>query len=263
MKEKTKAYMAGLMDAEGCFTIIRGNRPWGFNYMHRVSLVNTYMPLRKWIIKHFGGSARVRRQQEFKPRFDWTPQSHKHAQFFISCIQPYLRIKLEESKVLQEFYSLDGEKSPSKREALWLKVTGYKNRGSVTTELPRFEKNSYDNAYFAGFFDGEGCISGDKKHSLRLALVNTDKRILEYFKSRYGGNIRQFVRHDGWSACWIWELGDMRQIESILLQLLPYLIVKREQAKVALNICRLWHKRDNLERLELFSKLKSLKQDTV
>lgn len=264
MKERTKAYMAGLMDAEGCFTLIKSKRPWGVNYQDRMSLVNTFLPLRKWVIKHFGGSARIRIQRiGTRPRFDWKPTSHKHASSFISCIHPYLRIKQREAGILKEFYALAGEHSPDKRELLTVRIWELKNRDSVTTDMSRFEKDNLENAYLAGFFDGEGCIAGDESHSLRLFLTNTDYNSLVRVHQAYGGTIRKLKRRKNWSQCWTWELGQQCQIEKVLLKILPYLIVKRDQGKVALEITRLWHNRNCDLRKRLFTRLSLLKHDTV
>lgn len=38
-------------------------------------------------------------------------------------------------------------------------------------------------AYIAGFFDGEGCISGDVKQGLRVVIDNTDLQVLQHIGS--------------------------------------------------------------------------------
>ena len=55
-------------------------------------------------------------------------------------------------------------------------------RKNITTEI----------AYIAGFFDGEGCIRIKEtfsSHYLIVHITNTNRAILEYIKSLFGGSI--------------------------------------------------------------------------
>ena len=96
-------------------------------------------------------------------------------------------------------------------------------------------------AYFAGIIDGEGCIclrtsKSARKHifATMIQISNTDLRLLQWVQRRFGGMIHPHARHRGnrkpsfqWAA-----LSD--DIASILEAILPYMIVKREQAELML-----------------------------
>lgn len=113
------------------------------------------------------------------------------------------------------------------------------------------EPTAIDHAYAAGLFDGEGCVmiararsgtaprgSTTKRiyHRLDLSVGQVDRRPLLWLQTRYGGRIDPVPkkRGIGEQLCWQWRLGP-RAAEMFLRQVLPYLIVKREQAEVALT----------------------------
>lgn len=115
-----------------------------------------------------------------------------------------------------------------------------------------------DAIYLAGFFDGEGCVGVYEKHPrqhrdrtrystfvLSITLSNTNQEVLEYIKEHCGGRIsirasEGATKLDGTpkKPCWRWDASN-REAAHILQQLLPYLIVKREQVLVGLRFAGL------------------------
>ena len=99
-----------------------------------------------------------------------------------------------------------------------------------------------DKAWAAGLFDGEGCIMIKRDYnklrvtfSLRLILTNNHVGALEKFKTIVGGigSIRQWSRDGRKNPTWDWRVAS-KQAEFVLKLLLPYLVVKHEQAELAL-----------------------------
>jgi hypothetical protein len=98
-----------------------------------------------------------------------------------------------------------------------------------------------DKACAAGWLDGEGCVyigsqlktnSNQPYYRLTVSVVNTDKRIMNWFQERWGGYIvRQQRGRKHIVYRWYRE-----QIKAgyFLRDILPYLIIKREQAELAL-----------------------------
>jgi hypothetical protein len=103
--------------------------------------------------------------------------------------------------------------------------------------------STHEAAYAAGFFDGEGCVNiarylkrGRPYHTLAIIFTNTDFQVLEWLRQRWGGNLFQPIlpenvrrrpyRHLRLSA------GPARPL---LLAMLPYLIVKKSEAEIALR----------------------------
>lgn len=100
--------------------------------------------------------------------------------------------------------------------------------------------------YIAGIIDGEGHIgiktAFDKKksknvsHAVRVVIVNTNVRLMEWFTSRFGGSIAcSKERRADWKPRYSWQLHG-RRAEVFLDAILPFLVVKREQAEVVLRL---------------------------
>jgi hypothetical protein len=94
-----------------------------------------------------------------------------------------------------------------------------------------------DDAYFAGFFDGEGCIRIQSSHKgtswhIRVTCVQRNPAPLLLMVERYGGAAGKFSKGRN-EDMWTWyAMGP--KAAAFLERVLPYLIVKREQAEMAL-----------------------------
>ena len=97
-------------------------------------------------------------------------------------------------------------------------------------------------AYFAGILDGEGCFclhSHTAKPSFRghiyacaIHVGNTDIRLLQWIADRFGGRVFAEQRQNAkWKDVWRWyaRTDDM---DVWLPAVLPYLIIKRDQAEL-------------------------------
>jgi len=101
-----------------------------------------------------------------------------------------------------------------------------------------------DWARAAAYMDGEGSIlivrRGKKRYDagkgfyLDVRMTNTDPRLIHWFKERFDGSvIHELRRSKKHRDCYRWHItcqAAARFIEGVL----PYLIIKREQAEVAL-----------------------------
>lgn len=106
-------------------------------------------------------------------------------------------------------------------------------------------------AYMAGIFDGEGTV-GIKKYLpkgnnrtmcyflyLRIGMQSFD--VMNLFKETFGGSLNEErVRQEGKNPIWRWDATGKSHVAAILGALLPYLIVKKDQAILALNCCCEW-----------------------
>lgn len=100
-------------------------------------------------------------------------------------------------------------------------------------------------AYLAGLVDGEGCIYVGKhfnhpqkktRYRLRLQVTNTNKIIPEIFQQEFGGWIYQHNPKDKtWKVRYDWVISD-KKAENVLKILLPYLLIKKQQVKLALTL---------------------------
>lgn len=243
MKEKTKAYMAGLMDAEGTFSITScihtslGHRL----YDPTIACHITDYPVLKWIVSHFGGTIYKRKPTEGKLQdWDWRTDSYKHSQNFIQLIHPFLVLKKDEASILLDFYSLFRQQVPNLRQSLYEQCKEMKTRIRNDYTQDFLWKKNLVNAYFAGWFDGEGTVGRTNNgRSVRLSLGNTSKGILDVMKTVYGGSVLPMNGRPGHHApMFQWQLDREEKIYNTLLSITPYLIIKRTQAIAALDFIR-------------------------
>jgi hypothetical protein len=135
------------------------------------------------------------------------------------------------------------------------------------------------NAYMAGLMDGEGSFSigvatsskGRPHFGLHVRLYNTNRKMLQWAIANYGGNarwvtpketnikIKSDVRPMGQ-----WWLTGREPLEKFLLGIIPYLVAKKEQAKIALEYIRMNGKQNPEARYELANRMSILNntQDT-
>lgn len=106
------------------------------------------------------------------------------------------------------------------------------------------EVKEVDWVRLAAFIDGEGSIllnrfGGRKKNQkrmwIRVTVVNTDLRMLEWIANMFGGNIsghgaRSSQKH---RKTYYWGVS-CTQAAQILEGCMPYFLVKREQAEIVL-----------------------------
>lgn len=124
--------------------------------------------------------------------------------------------------------------------------------GSIPLEITG--QKHIELSYLAGFFDGEGCVLYD-----RIMVDNTNPYILEkYFIAFDGGRIYlKSPAGDNTRAGYRWvAYGDTAR--NALRKMMPYLIEKKEQALINLDILN--YKASSPERSEMKEKLKQLKR---
>ena len=103
-----------------------------------------------------------------------------------------------------------------------------------------------DERYVAGFIDGEGCIRAELRnprlgngvsvgHRVILIVANTHRPVLEAMQERWGGSI--YRRKNPGKVLWVWHTGGPTA-RAVLEDVLPYLVVKKEQAETALKLIK-------------------------
>jgi hypothetical protein len=104
-------------------------------------------------------------------------------------------------------------------------------------------------AYFAGLFDGEGCIAarleknycrgGNTMARAKVTVAMTDPRPLRMLQDAFGGSLKSKPpKESHHKTKWTWWLGSAAS-RDFLEQLLPYLVVKKDEAILAIEL----HKR--------------------
>lgn len=106
--------------------------------------------------------------------------------------------------------------------------------------------------YVAGILDGEGSLSIHKANSfknnsyrLQVVIYGTSIKLMKWLLGNFGGTF--YARDNnptGWGKIahrriYKWTISGKQNKENFLLGVLPYLVIKDEQAKVALEFVRL------------------------
>lgn len=245
VKEKTKAYAAAIMDAEGCFSISkRLNDKGSMHYEPHIIFTGKHNPLGKYFVHHFGGTCTQHKTDGY---FHWQLTGSKARMSFLTSILPYLFEKRDQAQILIEYISLNGRPNPTLRETMYQQIKSLKSQECVTTDTPdTFGQVKTDHAYLSGIFDGEGSLSlhqctrkgSSALHYVKhLAVTNTCVPLLNRFLKVYGGTIRHKKQPN--KTCYEWNLKSNKEIETFLLSVLPYSLVKQDRAMLMLNFVRL------------------------
>ena len=130
--------------------------------------------------------------------------------------------------------------------------------------------------YVAGILDGEGSIyvvrgqrsdgcSGER-FELGIKISNTDFRLIKWLLHNFGGRFQTDVSNRkgrGFSSLrakllYQWKLSGSKNKEKFLLGVIPYMIIKQEQAKLALEWVRLGTGWNQEKRAVLAEKISAL-----
>src|SRR6266702_1789210 len=108
--------------------------------------------------------------------------------------------------------------------------------------------------YLAALIDGEGtislgCYAAETKagtpyirFDLQINVAGTSLVLMGWLSSIFGGNFYKLPPNKNVvtkQACYQWKISGQKRQETFLLNVLPYLVIKKEQAKIALEYIRL------------------------
>jgi hypothetical protein len=117
---------------------------------------------------------------------------------------------------------------------------------------PTITPTKLDRAYLAGIIDGEGCITAvilSRRSEVQpvVSITNTDLRLMEWVSSRWPGWLEPMGRRTsiGRRECYRF-ITRSADLVTMLTDVLPYLILKREQADLVLELIKTqWHPGQN------------------
>ncbi|MBA3046930.1 LAGLIDADG family homing endonuclease [Patescibacteria group bacterium] len=84
--------------------------------------------------------------------------------------------------------------------------------------------------YIAGFFDGEGSITHNKK-GYRITISQTDLKVLQKIRNYvdYGFVFKNKKRKSHWKDSWIYYIAKQESVLEFLIKIKPLAVVKKEQ----------------------------------
>jgi hypothetical protein len=124
--------------------------------------------------------------------------------------------------------------------------------------------------YLAGILDGEGTIclyhiknkEGGQHTGLQIRIYGTELKLMKWLVLNFGGrfNVRSQTKLSK-KLQYAWNPSGRKNNEKFLLGILPYLVIKTEQAKLALEFLRLGNQtKDPNAKAELVKKCQALNQ---
>ena len=110
---------------------------------------------------------------------------------------------------------------------------------ALTLEL--LGTNELEVAYIAGLFDGEGCVSSKatqtnhgSRQTVSIQVDMTTPAPLYLCQRIFGGKVVPSQQRYGWNTLYYWRLGS-KKAEFFLRVIEPYLIIKKEEANLAIT----------------------------
>lgn len=225
------AWLAGLIDGDGCISVISNRKK--VNYHPYLSLVSPHRPTVDLAAQLLGGGS-----------IEYRPWNHVYCLSVYSSkalegirrIEPYLFLKQNQARAVLEFPDSRG----ATREELVCRVASMKeSHGSENLAASgTIDETSW--AWLAGLFDAEGCIQLVRLpnrigYTLRLDLKMTHQvsvyRVLHIAGT---GRVYQVPTDERRKTAWNWQ-ATTRQVGHVLPRILPYLVTKRDQAELGLR----------------------------
>jgi len=98
-----------------------------------------------------------------------------------------------------------------------------------------------DLAYYAGLFDGEGCVQlrphkrSGKTWALYVSIASTNEWIIQQLKFSFGGSLsKKKWKNPNWKPAFIWGVSSKDAL-TFLEAVYPYLKLKKPQAEIAIR----------------------------
>lgn len=145
MKKLQWAYLAGLFDGEGTFTISNSPpRNGSPSYAFReVYVTNTNLEVLEWLKSKLGGTIRITRHsgKGWKDVYKWHAGAKQHY-YVVKNILPFLIIKKKQAELILKFIKLKDKQNASKRGRKGLTKSEWEKRNKILQEVRALNKKS-------------------------------------------------------------------------------------------------------------------------
>ena len=99
-----------------------------------------------------------------------------------------------------------------------------------------------DLAYIAGVIDSDGCISINKdikKYKPTIEIVQVQPEAINFMNKIFEGKIIKKSNHKNRKDLYRWRIQSRNNLKIFLEAILPFLKIKRKQAKIVINYCNI------------------------
>lgn len=264
MENLMYAYTAGAIDGDGAIYLVKekqGNRP---TYIPFVQLVKKFGTLISSFKNNFGGTVGSLKPKlaHHAPLHYWRLKGSENCQSFLEGIVDFLVYKKERAKVLIEYIKLNpfvrgkilSPEQIMEREKYHIRMVSLNDEAYIR-EIPLIKKSSVNTedpafwSYMAGIMDTDGSFSvkrqkgqADTKNLRYLPCIQMSMASLDVINHIRRNSIYGTVCIVKNRSCtrgfhYAWSIGKKQDSLEFIERILPYLLEKREQAKILLQFC--------------------------
>ena len=278
-EELLMAYLAGVLDADGSFSLCksaqRGKNPGPSPlYYPVIQLSKVYESLIDLLMKTFKGRKHVRKPYVAKDggtrktNYHWLIQRVPSCQPMLEKITPYLILKKERALFLLNFLKDFPFKRGSNvikpeilvlKEKAYLRMKQFNDERTLTQKLTsKFAVKDSDSplfwSYLAGYMDTDGSFSVtirrthtnmvNHSYGQLIQISSIDLKSLNYICENFVGCKVCLSKGANCTTGFIYKLSISKREDVIRFckNLIPYLRIKKEQAKILLDFCLRYNK---------------------
>ena len=254
MRKRSYRYLAAAIDGDGGIYICKSKVNGCDSYQSQLCVANSDLRLMKWLKHHFGGCLHKNSEKGSTPNFgsaikkiyknrddnwQWRLTGNKAVGFILDQIKPYLLVNRQKYEPVKSLTDLHGKyRASDQREECFVQYSNVTDTFDFDTP-PTTE-------YFAGILDMEGSISIVKavrpeNYRILFRVANNNKQLVDWLEKNFSGTVYTAKKEQEGKKRYTWyrKETDEKRVENFLLSILPYLIVKRETAQLALNMIRI------------------------
>lgn len=281
-QKENLAYIGGLMDGDGSFTVARRTNKKGVNLLYYPlvqfgSLSKESVQLMKDM---FNGSIHLQKSHSKKDGslrrdfYRWRIEKCSKCLPFLEMVIPYLEIKKERAEFLRDFIVKNPFKRGSNaltshvlesRHSDYIRMNVFNDERTLERSIVRQSKKITQDslfwAYLAGLLDSDGSFSIKKersgRYSAQILLTQTDIRGINKIRKNtpFGTVFLVNAKSAKLGACYRFGIYSREEISSLIPYILPYLRTKKEQAHILLDFCNnktlVQHRRNGIPNEEI------------
>lgn len=261
-RKEDMSYIAGLMDGDGSFTVIKQSRHC---YRCRITLSNVFEGMPRLLAELFGGHFGIVKLQSHskKQQYRWAISSKKDCLDFLNRVAPYLKLKKIRAEYMKEFIQsfigrdrkiIQETSEVLDAERAHLKMQTY-NLDCVRAPIKMVKSSTSISAdpvfwsYFAGLMDTDGSFSikKEKAHSgsvsirynpmIQIAMCTADCINFVRHNFPFGNFCIPKAKGTSRGFAYKMSLSSKRECILFLSNIIPYLRFKKDRALLLLEFC--------------------------